>query len=95
MLATHGTASNANSQMRPGTRVNEGRRSMTVVKLEALPDAKVRNAKATGGDAQSLPARSLRARSPLRHLQDGFPLASAGPVFPSRKSNLTPLPGGV
>src|ERR1044072_3886593 len=80
--------------MRPGTRVNEGRRSMTAAKLEGAPDTKP-NAKATGGGAQSLPARSLRARSSLRHLQDGVPLASAGPVFPSRKSNLTPLPGGV
>jgi hypothetical protein len=38
--ATHGTAGNANSQMRPGTRVNEGRRSMTVAKLEVAPDTK-------------------------------------------------------
>jgi hypothetical protein len=29
LLATHGIANNADSQVRPGTRVNEGRRSTT------------------------------------------------------------------
>src|ERR1044072_8923598 len=70
---------------------------MTVAQVRDRPGRPPRGVheKATGGRAQSLPARSLRARSSLRHLQDGVPLASAGPVVPSRTINLTRGPRRV
>jgi hypothetical protein len=75
----------------PGTprraAVIEGRRWMTGRNARD-PPGRPATQNATGDGARSLPARSLRARSSLRHLQDGVPLASAGPAFPSRKINL-------